>query len=263
MKKTTEEALVQQGPAPLVTYDPGLAAGDEAGMDNLVGSDFKVAFLAIAQKTSKALDATEEGKYIENLKFLDMYNSNTKEIYGTGPIQFIPVKMQRDARLKKEDGTLGERVDWNDPRVIPPWEPGSKVKSVDELEGVRIYNWAAVLVPSAEKIMLSFASTNFSVAKDLHGILDKPRQLARLANKGFRSFQVMLTLTTFKEKDGQNVWGKFKVTLAGGVTKDQYDFCAAWYEVIKDREVEVIEAEHQEAEATERAVDGVAEKVPF
>src|SRR5579859_2890940 len=237
-----EEGLTKRAVAEVpAIYDPGLAAGDVEGTDNIGGSDLKLAFLAIAQKTSKAIDPTEEGKYIDGLAFGELYNSSTKEIYGRGPVEFIPVRMQKRARLKNADGTLGEAVDWNDPRVIPPWEPGSRVKSVDDLQGVRIYDWAAVLVPSGERIVISFQSTNFGAGKEVNTLVDKHKQLAKLAGKGFRPFQLKLATSIYIEKDGQNSWGKFKIELAGGPTKEQYDFCAAWYETIKDKEFQVLD----------------------
>ncbi len=144
---TKKDALAVTRPGPMAIFDPGLAAGDEAGMEQITSQDVKLPFLAVAQKTSKVLDKTE-GKYIEGLEFGQMYNSESSEIYGEGPLEFLPVRMGKRARLKEENGVLGDAIAWDDPRCIPPWEPGSRAKTVEDCEGVRIYDWAVILLPS-------------------------------------------------------------------------------------------------------------------
>jgi hypothetical protein len=232
------EALVRKAPEPIAIYDPGLAKGDEGGMDAITSQDIKLAFLAIAQKTSKVLDRSE-GKYIAGLEFGEMYNSETSEIYGAGPIEFLPVLMKKRARLLGDNGLLGDEIPWDDPRGIPPWEPGSPYKDVEECEAVRIYDWAIVLLPSLDQIVLSFKSTSFTAGKSLNSILDKYRKMARAAGKGFRPYQVKLNLSTFIDKNESGSYGKFRITLAGAPGQGEYTFADAWYESIKNTSFEV------------------------
>lgn len=263
-KATTNEpaeALVPQGVSEraIVLFDPGLEAGDEQGMENVTSQDVKLAFLAIAQKTSKAVDPSE-GKYIDGLKFGEMYNSESREIYGTGPIEFLPVMMGKRAHLKKENGTLGERVDWDDPRVT--WE-GAREAKRDKPEGVRIYDWACVLVPTLERVVLSFQSTSFGAGQSLNTILDKHRTLARVAGKGFRPFQLKLAVSTFIDKNDFGSFGKFTIELTGGPTPEQFKFASGWFESIKGKTIVVADAAEEEHAQPSNVVDGEVTKDPI
>jgi hypothetical protein len=235
MKSVKNDAIAtRDANTQVAVYDPGLAADDIAGVDNITASDTKLPFLAIAQKTSKAIDRSE-GKYIEGLEFGEMYNSETREVYGIGPITIIPVRMSKRAHLKKENGTNGERVAWDDARVT--WE-GARAANLKKPEGVRIYDWAAILTPSMERVMISFSSTSFGAGQSLNSIIDKHVQLAKMAKKGFRPYQLRLELSVFIDKNDAGSFGKFLVTLSGTpVTAEEFAFANAWYEAIKDKEL--------------------------
>lgn len=269
-KKTNEptEELVRQTAAPVAIYDPGLAAGDDAGMEQVDNRDIRLPFLQIAQKTSKVLDRTE-GKFIEGLEFGEMYDSESRSILGTGPIRFLAVRLQKDARLlDPQTNLLGERVAWDDPRVIPPWEPGSQYKEIDDVEGVRIYNWAVLLLPSYDQMLLSLKSTSFTAGKSLITILDKHRKLAKMQNKGFRPYQVGLALSTYIDKNAQGSFGKFKIELGAAPEPIDYQFADGWFETIKDKQLVGEEDEHgaREGEVVEAEPVGnvpAADKVPF
>lgn len=261
-------------PEPMAIYDPGLAADDDAGMEGVDSRDIRLPFLSIAQKTSKVLDRSE-GKYIPGIEFGDMYNSETREILASvpagttlgAPIEFLAVKLQKRARLlDPETNLLGETVGWDDPRVIPPWEPGSRYQSIDDVEGVRIYDWAVLLLPSMDQLILSFKSTSFTAGKALITILDKYRKLAKMSGKGFRPYQVKLALRVTIDKNTQGSFGKFMVELAGGPTAAEYAFADAWFSAIKDKEIvgEEDEGTAHEGEVVEgEKVNVPREKVPF
>lgn len=263
----TEELARRVAPEPLAIYDPGLAAGDDAGMEGVDSRDIRLPFLSIAQKTSKVLDRTE-GKFIEGLEFGEMYNTESREILGTGPIEFLAVKLQKRARLlDPETNLLGETVPWDDPRVIPPWEPGSKYEKIDDVEGVRIYDWAVLLLPSMDQLILSLKSTSFTAGKSLITILDKYRKLAKLAGKGFRPYQVKLALRTTIDKNAQGSFGKFMIELAGGPTAAEYQFADAWFQAIGDKELvgEEESGDTRDGEVVEAEPVGgqPKDKVPF
>lgn len=270
MKKNTtqappQEALETRGPVDVAVFDPGLALGDEAGMENITSSDVHLPFLAIAQKTSKAIDRSEVGKFIEGLEFGQMYNSSTGKNYGTGPLQFIPVLMNKRACLKKENGTLGERVEWDDPRVT--WE-GAKAAGNEKPEGVQIYDWAVVVLPSMDRVVMSFQSTSFGAGKSLNSIVDTERTMARTAGKGFRPYQLICQASTFLDKNEMGSFGKFKIDTAGRVDAQQYDFASRWYEDIKGKTIIVQDqAETEHAEGGARGpIDGQVvdnDKIPF
>ena len=201
-------------------------AGDTRGTENIDSSDVRLAFIAIAQKTSKAIDPTETGKFIEGLKFLDMYNSETREIYGQGPIKFLPIVLRKRAALLKENGTLGEAVDWNDPRVT--WE-GAKDAGHDKPEGQQIYDWAVLLLPSYELVVISFRSKSFSAGKSLNGFVKMRKP----------SFAGQYELLVEADKNDKGSFGKFAVRPAGKPTNDQFDYASDVYNTIANSNITI------------------------
>ncbi len=195
-------------------------ANDTRGTENIDSSDVRLPFIAIAQKTSKAIDPTEQGKFIEGLKFLDMYNSETREIYGQGPIHFIPVVLRKRAALLKENGTLGEPIDWDDPRAT--WE-GARDAGRDKPEGQRIYDWACLLLPSMELVVISFRSTSFGAGKSLNGFVKMRKP----------SFAGRYALGVAPDKNEKGSFGKFAVLPAGKPTDDQFEFAETVFEGLK------------------------------
>lgn len=218
----------------IAAFDPGLEAGDIQGTENFASDDVKLPFLAIAQKTSKAIDPTE-GKFIAGLKFGEIYNSETQDILGAGPIEFMPVKLVKRACLKTDKGTLGERVEWDDPRVT--WD-GANEAGLKKPEGVRIYDWAVVLVPSMERVVLSFQSTSFGAGKTLITIIDKYATLAKMSGKGFRPYQLKFALTAAIDKNDFGSFGKFIVKLSQTpVLAEEFAFANGWFGSLKGKNI--------------------------
>jgi hypothetical protein len=254
--KTTEQQAVTAAEAPAATQAlattsqstsvmaiaSNAKAHDNRGTENIDSSDVRLPFIAIAQKTSKAIDPTE-GKYIEGLKFLDMYNSETREIYGQGPIHFIPINLRKRAHLLKENGTLGEPVAWDDPRVT--WD-GAREAGNEKPEGQRIYDWAVLLLPSMELVVLSFRSTSFGAGKSLNGFvrMRKPSFAGRYA----------LSVTLDKNEKGS--FGKFQVQPAGKPTDDQFEYAESVYETIKDQKITTTEDDVEEPGSHDGPVEG-------
>jgi hypothetical protein len=231
---TPNDSIATRGPQGVAVFDPGLDANDIQGTENFASDDVKLPFLAIAQKTSKAIDPTES-KYIAGLKFGEIYNSETQEILGTGPVEFIPVKLSKRACLKTDKGTLGERVDWEDPRVT--WD-GANEAGLKKPEGVRIYDWAGILVPSMERVVISFQSTSFGAGKTLITMIDRHEKLARMAKKGFRPYQLKFTLSTAIDKNDFGSFGKFMVKLSTTpVLAEEFAFANSWFDSLKGKTI--------------------------
>lgn len=248
----TAQATRQQAATALAVADHA-KAGDTRGTENIDSSDVRLPFVAIAQKTSKAIDPTETGKFIDGLKFLDTYNSETREIYGQGPIAFIPVVLRKRAALLKENGTLGEPIDWDDPRAT--WE-GAHEAGRDKPEGQRIYDWACLLLPTMELVVLSFRSTSFGAGKSLNGFVKMRKP----------SFAGRYELTVAPDKNERGSFGKFQVLPGGKPTDDQFDYAEAVFESLKGVQIQVADDE-PEPGATTAATPGTGAKpdgdIPF
>ena len=147
-KKNTENdqkeegtALATQEPAALVSpFDFGNIEGvqerpeslerESAGIDP---SELRLPRLAIAQGLSPQVTPGNP-LYIEGLPLFHMFNDLTGEIYGRGPIRFIPVRRQIvriEFRPRSEGGGVVDmNVPANDPRLIGHTEDGIFVPPV-------------------------------------------------------------------------------------------------------------------------------------
>lgn len=251
-QQIAEEALTVRTTSSVLATVEGYDPKDLRGKEGITAEDLRLPFLAIAQKTSKALDASE-GAYMEDLKFLDMYNSETKEIYGPGPLRFLPIRHRKRANLLTEDNKFGDQVDWNDPRVIPPWAPGSPNKDIEDLEGVRVYDWAVLLLPSFQLVVVSFKSKSFPAGQSLATFVQ---------TRNGPAFAGQYVLRSILDKNIHGNFGKFQVIPDGKPDPAAAEFAEQVYESIKDKAIVVTDDEPVVEEvATERA--SVREPVPF
>jgi len=98
---TKDTALTTKDPAALTTVDyasmivserpKGVDSG-ELGNEGIGRDDITLPRLAIAQKMSPEIDETQAAKYIAGLKFMDLFNSMTKKVYGKGPLNFVIIR---------------------------------------------------------------------------------------------------------------------------------------------------------------------------
>lgn len=254
----TTEALVRKTNSALAVAE-GYEKGDTRGTEGIDSSDVRLSFIAIAQKTSKAIDPTETGKFIDGLKFMDMYNSETRDIYGTGPIQFIPLLLRKRANLLKDNGTLGEPVQWDDPRVT--WE-GARDAGRDKPEGQQIYDWAVLLVVDGNinplPIVLSFRSTSFGAGKSLNGFV-KVRKPA---------FAGLYNLSVVPDKNEKGSFGKFLVQPAGAPAAEHTSYAEMVYESIKGQKIVIEDEPEPGAEASTQSTQSAQpaksnDNIPF
>lgn len=97
---------------------PKSLIGDLSGTEGIQADEIRLPRLAIAQGLSDQM-MPDNSLYIPNLKLFDMFNDLTGDIYGRGPIRFIPIR--RDVRriefVPRNEG--GGIVDMN----VPPGDP--------------------------------------------------------------------------------------------------------------------------------------------
>lgn len=79
------------------TFDrtKSLGRGSLSGTEDITADEIRLPRLAIAQGLSDQM-MPDNSLYIPNLKLFELFNDLTSEVYGRGPIQFIPVR--RDVR---------------------------------------------------------------------------------------------------------------------------------------------------------------------
>lgn len=103
---------------------------DLSGTEGIGREDVRLPRLAIAQGLSPQI-TPGDGQFIEGLTLFDMFNDFTSEIYGKGPLTFVPV--QRDTRRiefipRSEGGGIVDMdVPPNDPRLKWTVEDGVKI----------------------------------------------------------------------------------------------------------------------------------------
>lgn len=236
---TTALATIEREANTAMAVADAAVRGDARGTEGIDQDDIRVPFLAIAQKTSKALDRTEGG-YIQGLEFGQLYNSETREIYGDGPVEFIPLAMRKRAHLVDPDtGRNGEQIDWNDPRAT--WDD-ARARGLEKPEGRRIYDWVVLLVPTMEQVIVSFASKSLAAGKSLNNfvVLRKP------------AFAGKYALGVTIDKNDAGTFGKFTVKPAGKPTADEFAFAQEAYEAIAGRQI----ATTDEPAEVESALDG-------
>lgn len=99
------------------------------GKENLDLSSIRLPRLAIAQGLSHEI-IPDDSAYIDGLKLFDLFNTGTTEIYGRGPLQFIPLQHRVIYIEWSEDGktVIDRDVPPNDPRCqwTEATEPGKK-----------------------------------------------------------------------------------------------------------------------------------------
>lgn len=184
--------------------------GDTRGTEGIDGDDVRLPFLAIAQKTSGAIDDTSDER-IEGLKFGQMYNSETREVYGDGPIEFIPLAMRKRAHLTLPNGKNGEQIDWHDPRCT--WED-AQARGLQKPEAKRIYDWVVLIVPTMEMAVISFYGKSFGTGKSLNSFVRVRRP----------SFAGKYALSVGIGENESGKFGKFTVKPAGKPTPEEFEY---------------------------------------
>lgn len=249
--------------APMEGFDKDSLAGKEG----ITSEDLRLPYLSIAQKTSKAIDETDDA-YIDGLKLGELYNSETKEIYGRGPIQILPLRHAKRAYLPDENGRMGESIAWNDTRCAWPTEDQKRSWTSDgkkgkpKPEGVRCYDWVVLILGEGgpQLAVITFKSKSFAAGQSLTTFV------SMIQGPSFTGkFDVKSNLT----ENTAGKFGQFAVVPAGKPTTEEAKFAAAIYASIKDRKIvpqdDAVEdgAEEADAPQPQTATRVPADKIPF
>lgn len=255
-EETKAVAVITKTTEALAVADGYGDKDDVRGKEGIEAGDITLPFLAIAQKTSPQLEP-DHGKYIEGLKFTDLFNSLTGEIYGQ-PVTFIPISLRKHAieynDFKSGGGIKDRNVPWDDDRC--------NFNGDEKPTATRYYDWVVLLVPSMELIVLSMKSTNIAVARQFQQVIQM-RQGPAFAGK------YLLKVVSAKNQYGS--FGKLVIVPAGKPTTEEADFAKTIYEGVKGANIVVDHEGNQDG--TEAGDEGAAapgapeprkdDKIPF
>ena len=219
MAKVKEETALATRPTEnALAVADGYDRKDTRGKEGIGSGDVTLPFIALVQKTSKQLEPGE-AKFIEGAKFLDLFNSLTNELYGAGPVEFIPLVLKKHAiefNPFNEGGGIKDRiVDWDDARC--------QFHGEEKPSATRFYDWAVLLIrPSGELelVVLSFKSTNIGVAKQF-------QQLVNL--RPGPAFSGKYTVKSATGKNNFGTFAKFAISPAGKPTAEQATYAEEIY----------------------------------
>lgn len=241
--------------APLEGFDPNSREGKE-GIDSSV---MRVPFLSIAQKTSKVLDETD-GAYVEGMSFGDLYNSDTKEGFGKGPVTFIPLRIRKRAYIPDENGRMGEVIAFTDPRCAWPSEDEKK-SGKTKPEGMQVLDFVVLLKVGGglQLSVVSFKSTYFAAGQILANFVNMIRGA---------SYTAQFTVRSILDGNAAGKWYKLAVAPAGKPTIEEATEAKGWYDLTEGKEIDVNDDTSNETPAGSVAVEGqVVEKkddeIPF
>lgn len=138
-----------------------------AGTEDIGADDVRLPRLGIAQGLSPQI-TPGDSQFIQGLTLFDMFNDLTGEIYGKGPVTFVPIR--RDVRRieftprSQGGGMVDPNVPANDPRLRWSWSTDDHSGKADVPPKATVFVEFVVLLLRAgsapEPIVLSIKGTN-------------------------------------------------------------------------------------------------------
>jgi hypothetical protein len=233
-----------------------------AGTDAMSGADVAIPFLKVLQPLSPELDESD-GKYIEEAKQGQLYNSVTGKLYdGKTGLLFVPCyferKLLRWGARKAGGGFKGEVSEADVARQRDNGElvsfegrdyyikDGKVDKDMcDRLADNRLH-YGLILdeedpdqLPS--RVLMSLASTQIKKSKLFNAMMRERTIKTGAGTLAIApTFGYVYRITTVKESNDQGSWYGVSVALDGPVQKKWiFDMGAAFYTSVKGNEVKV------------------------
>jgi hypothetical protein len=211
----------------------------QLGTEGITRDDIMIPRVGLAQKMSPEIDATSP-KYIENLKFMDLFNSLSKQIYGTGPLHFVILR--RDDPRWIEFNPLEEGGGIKD-RDVPSDDPRTEFGPNGEKPvATMFYDFIVLLLtglsagdPLQNVMALSLKGSGIKAAKQLNMLVQQrgPKKIC----KGVYEVRTSHDL----DKKSGGVYAIYKFKNAGWLKPDSplEKMAIEMFEAWKDREVEI------------------------
>ncbi len=223
--------------------DEGLLGNEGIGREDIL-----MPRLGLAQKMSPEIDMTNP-RYIDGLKFTEMFNSMTKQNYGTGPLHFLVLRRYDPRYIEfKPIDEGGGIVDRN----VPPNDPRTKFGPNGEKPvATMFYDFVILLLnnlsfdePLQNVIGFSLKSSGIKAAKHLNFLINQRGK--KLICKGIYS----VTTGHEVDKKSQGTYAVFKIKNAGWVTPNTplEALALELFESWKDRDAPAIDVEAHNAD---------------
>jgi hypothetical protein len=220
----TAELVEQPKGGPMMEQMPSfIERGDATGKEDIQLSELRLPRLGIAQGLSPQM-LPNKSEYIKDLRLGEMFNDMTSEIYGDGPLRFIPLKreVRRIEFIPRDEG--GGVRDLNVPADDPrnEWTEDAEGNRLPPV-ATRFTEFVCLLLREGggfEPIVVSIKETNkwmVKAAKDL---------TTYIALRNAPIYAGVYEVQTKMESNEQGTFGIFKFRNAG-VVQEQALYLAA------------------------------------
>lgn len=240
-----EKALATVDPLAGMVTTERPAEDEQGGPPSHIGrDDVAMPRLALAQKTSPELETTDS-RYIEGLKYTDMFHSGDRRNFGNGPILFVILRADPPHHIEfrpidQGGGIVDRHVPNNDPRTEFRTEGGKSLPPI----ATKFYDFIVLILngfdpndPMSNVVALSFKSTGIKAAKALNNLIT------------FRGkkplYKGVYQLTSAADKNAKGPFAIYKIKNAGWLTEGTTAFTAAqeMWTALKDQ---VLNIEHDQ-----------------
>ena len=244
---TTDLTALIGGEVSLDTRPDFIPEGDKTGTEGITQEDIRLPRLSIAQGLSSQM-IPGDSTHIPGLQLFQMFNDATKQIYGNGPIYFIPVK--RDKRCiefkPRADGggIVDMSVPWNDKRATE-WR---KIDGKDMAPAATRFTEYVILILGAdgetEPVVLSIKHTNKFNRRTAE---EMNRLVLMYASQGAKSvplYGVIYEVTSRSEKNDNGTFGVPVIKAAGFVPNNVmgqmlFERASQYHESLKDKNIDI------------------------
>jgi hypothetical protein len=174
-----------------------------------------------------------------------MFNTVTRENYGSGPVNVVIIRREKPRAVEfhpiSEGGGVKDRsVPLTDPRC--QWGPSNE-KPVATI----FHEYIAFLAESCQPIVLSFKGTSVNTAKMLNTLLEMPFKGQPVAY-----FARTYGITTALKTNDFGAFYVFGVVQGGWPSEPEYRFAEAAYENFKGVTLAVDDSMNPDSEKSEK-----------
>lgn len=227
-EETKELETIQPGGA-IAERRSFIPEGDTTGTEDIRADEIRLPRIGIAQGLSPQV-IPGDSQYIPNLKMFEMFNDLSGDIYGQGPLYFIPLHrairwIEFEPRVKGQQGGGGVidlDVPPNDPRTLWTWstpELKAEGKKADvPPRATKFYEFVALLLrPDGipEMVMLSIKATNKHNERAATRLTSFIKQQAMRGAKSAPIYGCQYTVESKGEKFNEGTAGVYVINQAG------------------------------------------------
>ena len=251
---------------PSPTRPKALDRTDRSGTEDITAEDVKLPRLAIAQGLSPQM-IPGGAQFIDGLTMFDMFNDMTEQIYGKGPLDFVPVRRyvrrMEFIPIKEGGGLVDPDVPVNDSRLR--WTKSSPELARADLppKATVFVEFVVLLCKSGkepEPIVLSIASKNKYNRRASDTLTTNIKFLKSPIYAGMYTID-----TKVPGKNDSGTFGVFTIKPAGFVPIDTpaglafFNYAKVFHESLVDKTITV--TRETDDDSTEQS--SVEEDIPF